>query len=61
MVFNLSNLNLKFGDISSLVVSHASFGATNVSNGVSRHSQLVDIVGVGRFIVIYTKFKLDLY
>ena len=60
-VFNLSNLNLKFGDISSLVVSHASFGATNVSNGVYRHPQLVDIVGGGRgrFVVIYIKHQIQ--
>ena len=46
--------------ISPLRVSCANFGAVDVNNCVSRHPPLANIVGVDS-IVIYTKFKLDLY
>ena len=44
-VFGSSNLNFRFGDISSLRVRHANFGAENMSTGVSRHPLSADMVG----------------
>ena len=49
--FGSSNLNLRFGSISSLHVSRTNFSARSVINGVSRHTPLADIVGGACFIV----------
>ena len=43
-----SDLNLRFGDISSLRVRRANFSARNAINGVSRHPSLAESVGGAR-------------
>ena len=51
--------NLRCGSIPSLRVSRTNFSARNMTDGVSRHPVLADIVGGVDSIAIYTQYTIQ--